>query len=387
MGMAPVIAGDLAPKRKSVLYLAHFDPTVTSYGTAVRGGFIVRFLAKRYDTHLVYFRDEQGLGRSEASVATLASASAVERNDRGFFLFSRSFYRKACEILQRWPVDFICADTEKSGLYASLLSRRFQKPYFYLSANVEYLKYRSLAREKPMRLPFVPYVYLVERRACREALSTFVISDRDAETFRSWAGDDKVSTLPMAFDEGCIHPFYEDAPSDPPVVLMVGNFGYGGNREGVYQVYRKVLPAVLARHPEAVFRFVGKDFPSDVQHPRIQAAGFVEDLLGEYRRATIVLAPVTLGGGIKIKVIEALAAGKFLVATPKAMEGIDAAEMENLVVVPLESFAAPIVEALTRRPGKTTRNWERIVNGYGIRAQLETMQARMEAALAVHGRR
>lgn len=376
--------------RKSVLFLANFDPTVPGHGSAARGRLVLRFLAEHYDVHLVYFKDKAG-GLADVAdlpnLGAMASVAAVEQTPVSFFLFSRAFYAAACAVLRRAPVDFLFAEAEKSGLYASLLSRRFGKPYFYSTHNVEFQRYLTLAREKPLRLPFVPWVYLAEKRACRGALATLAISEGDAETFRGWAPPERVWTMPLAFDEEVIHPFYAEAglEAGPPVVLMVGNFAYGANRDGVYLVRDKVLPGVLARHPETVFRFVGRDFPPGVRHPSIQVAGFVDDLLDEYRRASVVIAPLTMGGGIKIKVVEGLAAGRFLVATPKAMEGIDAAGLEHLAVAPVEQFAERIADALDRRPGKITGNWEKVSAAYGTRSRLHGMKERIEATLAGSG--
>jgi glycosyltransferase involved in cell wall biosynthesis len=378
--------------RKSVLFLANFDPTVPGHGSATRGRLVLRFLAEHYDVHLVYFKDKGRNGTANGDLASLvkmASVAAVEHTPASFFLFSRAFYAAACAVLRRAPIDFIFAEAEKSGLYASLLSRRFGKPYFYSTHNVEFQRYLTLAREKPMRLPFVPWVYLAEKRACRGALATLAISEGDAETFRSWVPPERVWTMALAFDEEVIHPFYAEAepeaPSGPPVVLMVGNFAYGANRDGVYLVRDQILPGVLARHPETVFRFVGRELPPDVRHPNIQAAGFVDDLLDEYRRASVVIAPLTMGGGIKIKVVEGLAAGRFLVATPKAMEGIDAAGLEHLAVAPVEQFAERIADALDRRPGRFTGNWEKVSAAYGTRSRLHGMKERIEATLAGSG--
>jgi glycosyltransferase involved in cell wall biosynthesis len=368
--------------RKSLLYLATLDPTVSTTGSTVRGRHVLRFLAERHDVHLVHMKEKHTDGRDEALLGRLASYAAVPYSGLDYFLFSRELYREARAVLERERIDFIFADFEKAGLYAALLARRFGKPFFYSSHNVEFRRYLDIGRKQPLRLAFVPYLYVAERTACRGALATFAISESDARSFRPWVPPERVSVLCPAFDEEAIHPFCESVESGPPVVLMVGNYRNTGNREGAYLVRDRILPTVLTRHPQAVFRFIGKDFPPDIRHPNIQEAGFVDDLLQEYRRATLVIAPILVGGGVKFKVIEALASGTFLVATPKAMEGIDSEGLRNLAVVPVEQFADRISQALDLRPGKTAANWERIASGYGIRHQLREMEARIESALS-----
>jgi len=370
---------------KSVLYLAPFDPTIAGSGSSVRGRLVLEALSRRYETHVVHLKSRHGGGRDEDLVARLASLTPVEYSDAGYFLWSRNFLRVAAEVLERNRVDFLFAEFEKAGGYASRLSRRFGRPFFYASHNVEFLRSLDLARDRPLRLAFVPWLYFLERQACRQALATFAISERDAQVFRRWAPEGRVSILSLAFDEEVFHPFYEEAGSDPPVVLMVGNFSYAATREAAYQVRDRILPAVLAQHPRALFRFVGGHLPPDLRHPSLEAAGFVEDLAAEYRRAMVVIAPITYGGGIKVKAIEALAMGRFLVATPKALEGIGTEGLTHLTVAPLDRFADAVSVALASRPGRTEANWESISRRFGARSQQAALLKQIEERLAAAG--
>ena len=366
---------------RSVLYLAPFDPTVAGSGSSVRGRLVLDVLSRRYETHVVHLKSRHGGGRDEALVGRLSSLTAVDYSSAGYFVWSPALLRAAAAVMARHRIDFLFAEFEKAGGYAWRLSRRFGRPFFYASHNVEFLRSLDLARGAPLRLAFVPWLYFLERQACRSALATFAISDRDAEVFRRWAPEGRVSVLPMAFDHEVFHPFYEEEAREPPVVLVVGNFGYAATREAAYTVRDRVLPAVVARHPQALFRFVGGGLPEDIRHPSIQAAGFVEDLAAEYRQAAVVIAPITSGGGIKVKVVEALAMGRFLVATPKALEGIGTEGLTHLAVADLDGFADAVSTALSRRPGRTAANWERVSSRFGVRSQGAVLLERIEAAL------
>jgi glycosyltransferase involved in cell wall biosynthesis len=368
-------------RSRSLLYIAPFDPTVPGSGSAARGRLILRFLADRHETHVVHLAGRSSGRRDEELAGRLASLTAVPYSEAGYFLGSPALYRAAAEVLRNSRIDFLFAEFEKAGGYAWLLSRRFGKPFFYASHNVEFLRSLDLARQAPLRLAFVPSLYFLERQACRHALATFAISEEDARVFRRWAPEKRIFVLPLAFDEEVFHPFYEEEESGPPVVLMVGNYEYAATREGAYAVRNRVAPEIRARHPEAVFRFVGPGLPADFSRPGVEAPGFVDDLAAEYRRADIVVAPVARGGGIRIKVVEALAMGRFLVATSKAMEGIDAAGLAHLAVVPLERFADRISEALLDRPGRSAANWEVVSRIYGTRSRLQEMSAVLENAL------
>ncbi|HEX9944578.1 MAG TPA: glycosyltransferase [Thermoanaerobaculia bacterium] len=372
---------------RSVLYLAPFDPTVAGSGSSARGRLVLDALSRRYETHVVHLKSRHGGERDEALAGRLASLTAVDYSNAGYFLWSPALLRAAADVLQRHRIDFLFAEFEKAGGYAWRLSRRFGKPFFYASHNVEFRRSLDLARGAPLRLAFVPWLYLLERQACRHAFATFAISERDARVFRRWAPEGRVSVLPLAFDDEVFHPFYEGAASDPPVVLMVGNFGYAASREAARLVRDRILPAVVARHPRAIFRFVGGGLPGDIRHPNVEAPGLVEALATEYRRATVVIAPIASGGGIKVKVIEALAMGRFLVATPKAMEGIDIKGLTHLTVSSLDRFAEEVARALDRRLGRSEANWETISRRFGARHQGAVLLEKIESALSELGGR
>jgi glycosyltransferase involved in cell wall biosynthesis len=87
--------------------------------------------------------------------------------------------------------------------------------------------------------------------------------------------------------------------------------------------------------------------------------GFVEDLTGLYRECRLFVAPLTEGGGIKIKVLEAMACGIPVVTTPIGAEGIvDPAEDAVSLGPPDASFAESMIQAL-RTPEETRRRAER----------------------------
>ncbi|MEZ4653339.1 MAG: glycosyltransferase [Candidatus Eisenbacteria bacterium] len=377
---------DLAPSaapraRLRCLYLATFDPTGSTSGTAARGKLFLRAFSAAFETHVLHMGEKHAAGVDRELVEGLPSIRSVPYSPWDYFFFSRTFHQAAVEMIEARGIDFVFADFEKSGLYARLLQRRFGTPYVYNSHNVEYRRYLDFARTKPTRYPFVPYMYWAEKVACRHALFTVAISQQDAVSFARWLPEDRLTVLPCAFDEQVIHPHYEDVVEPRPVVLLVGNYRNAGNRLGALKVFREILPPVVARHPNVLFRFVGKDLPPEIRHPNAEGLDFVDDLLDQYRRATVVIAPIEIGGGIKIKVIEALAAGRFLVATEKAMEGIPSHGLENLRIVPLERFPDAVADAVAARPPKTTANFDPLRRGFGSRTQLAALTQRIETAL------
>jgi glycosyltransferase involved in cell wall biosynthesis len=292
-----------------------------------------------------------------------------------------SFFRKAKQTLERGNFDFIFADCEKAGFYAYLLSKQFGIPYVYSSHNVEFQRYLSMGRTNTLRYLLVPYIYVVESLACRRASLTVSISDSDAAVLDRWVRSDRIKVLPCAFDEDILNPFYEEIETERPVILMVANFRYGANQEAARRVVRQVVPEVAREYPECLFRFVGAGFPPDLRNDHIEVAGFVDDLKAEYQRAALVIAPIEFGGGVKIKVIEALATGKYLLTTEKGMEGIDYSDLCNVKVAQSADFGRHICEIIQQRPPKTDANWNLVSDKFGTRKSLNFLLVMIDQAL------
>jgi glycosyltransferase involved in cell wall biosynthesis len=370
---------------KKVLYLATFDPTVSTTGTTTRGKLFLDFFSRHYEVHLVHLEEKHPEGRDHDLVQRVEDIISIPYTALEYFIYSRKMLQAARAKLETGDFAFIFADFEKAGWYAYLLARQFGLPYVYNSHNVEYQRYLDFARRSVLRYPFVPYMYALERTAARNALLTVAISEQDAKAFRAWIPDERLMVLPGAFDEEQYNPFYEPVKTEKPVVLMVGNYSIPGNRDGVYTLYEKIIPEVVQQRPEVVFRCVGKGFPEDIQHPNLEAAGFVDDLREEYRRAALVIVPISIGGGIKIKAIEGLASGKQMIMTPKGAEGIQTNGLKNVTVTDLENFGACILTALEHPQLKTVDNWDKVRHGYGVRSQLEDLRQRIEDMLPTAG--
>ena len=337
-------------KRSKCLYLATFDPTMGSTGTTTRGRLFLRKLLERYSVSPIHLEDAHGDGKDDGLICELEDVISVPSSRFTYFLHSPTLLRQARRRLRANEFDFVFTDFEKAESYARLLTRATGIPYVQNSHNVEYTRYADLAKKELSRIPFVPYMYCLERSTCRWAILTIAISDPDAGVFRRWVDDSRVEVVPCAFDENGIHPFYVEKQEDPPTILMVGNYRHLGNREAAHAAVRDIPPGVVAQRPDAGFRFMGRDVPTDLEHANIEVAGFVDDLLDKYAKASVVIAPICLGGGIKIKVIEALATGKYLVTTQRGMAGIDPEGLDNLKVRPSAEFLTLILEALPKPP-------------------------------------
>lgn len=203
------------------------------------------------------------------------------------------------------------------------------------------------------------------------------VTEQDRLLLRALSGSDAPRTLPLGTDVEGVSTRRGEAAI--PTLLFVGSFAHPPNLDGVLWLCDRILPVVWARRPDVVLEIVGRDAPAEVRdraarsQGRIRALGFVDDLTEVYAHSTLFVAPLRSGGGIKIKVLEAMGRGAAVVTTPIGAEGIDDHGTACEVAATAEEFAASILRLLgdperQRALGARARqhiedrfSWDRIV--------------------------
>jgi glycosyltransferase involved in cell wall biosynthesis len=143
----------------------------------------------------------------------------------------------------------------------------------------------------------------------------------------------------------------DPACEDPDTVLFVGNFTHFPNRDAALWLAREIMPAVRARKPGARLRIVGSAPPREVLElagPHVDVVADPPSVQPHIEAAGVVLAPVRTGGGMRMKILHALASGKAVVTTSRGVEGYAGPHcMPPLVVADdAEGIAAATAELL-----------------------------------------
>jgi glycosyltransferase involved in cell wall biosynthesis len=150
-----------------------------------------------------------------------------------------------------------------------------------------------------------------------------VFSQRDAEQVAELAPDvaPRVRVDPFGL---VLPPRADPAREVAGTILFVGAFHHPPNRDAAIWLAREILPAVLERHPEARLRIVGSGPTAEVRAlagPSVEVVADAPSVLPHLEEAVVVMAPVRTGGGMRMKVLQAMAAGKAVVTTPRGTEG------------------------------------------------------------------
>ncbi|MBU1074406.1 glycosyltransferase family 4 protein [bacterium] len=153
---------------------------------------------------------------------------------------------------------------------------------------------------------------------------TFCVTDQDRDLLLADGGR-TCHTVPLGVDIESIAPAWE--PTEPPRLLFVGSFAHRPNRTAAGFLVDKVWPIISKYRQDMELVLVGRGArrflaASGGGDRSITALGYVEDLTDLYRRCRLFVAPLTEGGGIKIKILEAMAHGIPVATTPTGAEGI-----------------------------------------------------------------
>jgi glycosyltransferase involved in cell wall biosynthesis len=189
-----------------------------------------------------------------------------------------------------------------------------------------------------------------------------VFSRRDADAVAALAPDltPRVRVNPFGM---VLPPRVDPAREVAGTILFVGNFAHPPNRDAATWLAREILPAVVERCPEAKLRIVGTAPTAEVRAlagPRVELVPDAPSVQPHLEAAAVVMAPVRTGGGMRMKVLEAMAAGKAVVTTPRGTEGYTGFDEEPpLAVAESEAEIAALTAALLGDEGRRRQLGER----------------------------
>lgn len=188
----------------------------------------------------------------------------------------------------------------------------------------------------------------MERRAVQVAHTIVAVSEDEARYF-SDLGAARVVVVPNGVD--CAAYGAPAVRSGPPTMLYVGSLEWPPNASAARFLASEVLPLVHQSIPDARLVIVGKNPPPELieqaaRDSRLEITGLVADVTTYFSNAHVLAVPLEAGGGTRLKILEAFAAGLPVVSTPVGCEGIAANHGEHLVVADRARFVPALLELL-----------------------------------------
>jgi glycosyltransferase involved in cell wall biosynthesis len=261
--------------------------------------------------------------------------------------FNLNFIKKFAQALEAEKIDAIILSHPSGAFIIKLMLRILGKkiPVIYDAHNVEsnftqdiFSENEGYSRLEQILIPF--YVGLLEKISCKYLFNHIMaVSEKDKETFQdSFKLKEKVLTVPS----GCSlkHQLSSDdrlklredsgIGPDTMVVVFHGSYSHPANQEAFKLIKDTIAPEFDGR--DVIFLVGGSGMPV-VDTLNFKSIGFIEDLWNFLNIADIAIAPILRGGGTKLKLMDYLSAGLPIVTTSKGIEGIDAYDNEQVMIV------------------------------------------------------
>ncbi len=232
-------------------------------------------------------------------------------------------------------------------------------PRLVVAHNVESVIWQRYAEAEPclLRRWYIRRQWRKWQRFERAALGsverTVAVSDVDAARLREDFDLRCVDVVENGVDTGYFRP--QDVRRQPGRLLFLGSLDWRPNLDGVEQMLRHVFPAVQAREPSARLCLVGRNPPEPLRRRVAGMSGVelhanVPDVRPHLAACGLLVVPLRIGGGSRLKILEALACGTPVVSTRVGAEGLCLEPGEHLTVVEDVPALAPALVAAMRSP-------------------------------------
>jgi glycosyltransferase involved in cell wall biosynthesis len=366
--------------RLSILCVSQMPPSPPRFGAQARMHGLWTALARRHDLTSVALADEEfDLDECRSAMGRYSQEAVVIPNPRGRGgAVKRALQLRSLVSLHSFERHRVDVPALQQGLDRLLRSRRFdvvnvEFPYLgHLrlrqapagaatpavvvdSHEIAHELVRQLGRGAGLGRAL--YAGLDWRKLRREELAAYrsadgvaVCSVADQERILRELPGIRTVVVPNAADVEHYRPRAGDPAPDGRTVLFFGLLSTLPNVDGIRWFVQEIWPRITRVRPDARLKILGKGAPPEVRAlaaPGIEVVGFVEDLRPHLASAAAVAVPLRLGGGTRLKIVEAMAMARPVVSTTLGAEGIEARPGgEILVADEPEAFAGAVVQLL-----------------------------------------
>jgi polysaccharide biosynthesis protein PslH len=320
----------------------------------------------------------------------LVDRTVPPRSGPGFYL------RLAANLLSRWPYsvashrsraleralqDIAATDTVdlwhcEWTPYAAALATLRGAPRLVMAHNVEsviWQRYRDTERN-PLKRWYIDRQWrkfmTFERTALSAVEQTVAVSDLDAERFRQEFGVRRVDVVENGVDTVAFRP--GAVRRCPGRLLFLGSLDWRPNLDGV-ACFLEAFPPIRTQEPTTTLDLVGRRPPDALRRrvaslPGVRLHADVPDVRPYLDEAALMVVPLRVGGGSRLKILEALAAGVPVVSTRVGAEGLHLVPDRHLTIVEeIADLPAAILAALrnpTAAEAQAARGREQVLRRY-----------------------
>lgn len=366
-----------------LLFLTPQLPYPTRQGATLRNFAMIKYLARHHEVDLLTFlapADElaasnplrqlcRRIGTTPQPARTTAQRLVTTlrswRPDMALRLDDPAMHRLVAGWLAQEVYDGVQIEGIEMAQYGQWVTKHGRRTVLVFDDhNCEYLLQKRSALtdlRAPRRWPAAAYSLLqwqklrhYEATVCRQADTVLAVSEADRAALAALAPDLSIRVVSNGIDLGDAPPVAVAAvAAQPPYLLLfTGKMDYRPNIDAALWFGRTVLPRIQAEEPQVRFQIVGQN-----PHPRLDElranpavviTGAVPEVGPYLQAATVCVIPMRVGGGTRLKALEAMAAGKAIVSTRLGVEGIPVRDHQELLLADTPATFAAATLALIR---------------------------------------
>jgi sugar transferase (PEP-CTERM/EpsH1 system associated) len=176
------------------------------------------------------------------------------------------------------------------------------------------------------------------------------VSKKDADYFRDYQYSSDIKVVDNGVDIDYFRPRHE--PTRLLNLVFTGSMDWRPNQDAVSYFIQEVFPIIKRENPKVTFTVVGRDPPPSIreisnQIPGVEVTGTVDDVRSYIAQAHLYVVPLRIGGGSRLKILEALAMGKAVISTTVGAEGLEVEDRKDIILVddPVD-FAEMVIKML-----------------------------------------
>jgi sugar transferase (PEP-CTERM/EpsH1 system associated) len=251
--------------------------------------------------------------------------------------FTHQFADKLDELLNRQHFDVVICEWSPYAIYMEKLSK---PPSVIVAHNLEHLiwqRYYS-TESNLIKKMYIGGQYRkmlsFEKSAFEHAAGITTVSEKEAEGVRALSIARNVAAVDNGVDLTYFAPGHEPKKADS--LVFVGSLDWRPNQDAVEYFIEEILPKILLKRPNAVFSAIGRNMPPHIarlgDRPGVNLVGEVDDVRPFARTASVFVVPLRIGGGTRLKILEALSMELPVVSTTVGAEGLELTNGKHLLL-------------------------------------------------------
>jgi len=368
---------------RNLLFLSHILPYPPDAGVRIRTHHLLRELSQEYRIFFLAFYRAKAVMSPERLNAAKEALSAYTHHiavhpipqehsrlrwvaDHARSVLNRKVYTRRVywseayladlqSLLDEHPIDLVHVDSLDLSVYLDSLPKALPHVVGHHNIESSLLRKRALVQSSIFKKLYLSHQAKLmrqeEAKYSSHARVNLVVSPDDRSELQSISPGSKVEIIPNGVDTQFFEPSASHATSSNKGIVFVGGTSWFPNKDGLEFFASEIWPYIRKRQPQATVTWIGRATAPEIHSysrlPGFTMTGYVDDIRPHIRKASCYVVPLRVGGGTRLKILDAWAMGKAVVSTEQGCEGLMTIDGENILIRnSAEDFGDAVIQLL-----------------------------------------